>query len=157
MTGLSHNHKRRILTSLQYADKQLDASLHSLAPSSQPLFSGYIQDLSPAQARYVECYAEKIRMQMTRLLEKCDIEVPSPSTSAMGRVRTSLTSLDLTLEDIHPEKLRGYGKIDSAAARDLSLYVRSRKHHGLEGIRRIANATASLPPNMLILPSSWSP
>ncbi len=120
MTGLSHNHKRRILTSLQYADKQLDASLHSLAPSSQPLFSGYIQDLSPAQARYVECYAEKIRRQMTRLLEKCDIEVPSPSTSAMGRVRTSLTSLDLTLEDIHPEKLRGYGKIDPAAARELS-------------------------------------
>lgn len=120
MTGLSHNHKRRILTSLQYADKQLDASLHSLAPSSQPLFSGYIQDLSPARARYVECYAEKIRRQMTRLLEKCDIEVPSPSTSAMGRVRTSLTSLDLTLEDIHPEKLRGYGKIDPAAARELS-------------------------------------
>jgi len=120
MTGLSHNHKRRILTSLQYADKQLDVSLHSLAPSGQPLFAGYIQDISPAQARFVECYAEKIRRQMTRLLEKCDIEVPSPSTSAMGRVRTSLTSLDLTLEDIHPEKLRGYGKIDPAAARDLS-------------------------------------
>jgi hypothetical protein len=108
------------MTSLQYADRQLEASLHSLAPSTQPLFSGYIQDVSPAQARYVECYAEKIRRQMTRLLEKCDIEVPSPSTSAMGRVRTSLTSLDLTLEDIHPEKLRGYGKIDPAAARDLS-------------------------------------
>ena len=38
---------------------------------------------------------------------------------------------------------------DRAAARDLSLYVRSRKHHGLEGIRRIAAVTASLPPDTI--------
>ncbi len=94
--------------------------MHALEPTAQPLFSGYIQDLTPAQARWVVSYALKIRRQMSRLLERCAIEIPAPSTSAMGRIRTSLTSLDVTLEDIHPEKLHGYGKMDSTAAQELS-------------------------------------
>ncbi len=94
--------------------------MHALTPTAKPLFSGYIQDLTPAQARWVESYALKIRRQMSRLLERCAIEIPAPSTSAMGRIRTSLTSLDLTLEDIHPDKLHGYGKMDAAAAHELS-------------------------------------
>ena len=120
MTGLNDNHKRRILTSLQYADKLLEESLRALAPGANPLFSGYVRDLSPAQSRWVESYAGKIREQMSRLLEKCAIEAPSPATFSSGKLRTCLTSLDLTLEDIHPEKMRGYGKMDSVAARDLS-------------------------------------
>jgi len=120
MTGLNDNHKRRILTSLQYADKLLEESLHALAPGARPLFSSYLQDLSPAESRRVASYAEKIREQMSRLMHKCGIELPSTGTFSTGKLRTCLTSLDLTLEDIHPEKMRGYGKMDSASARDLS-------------------------------------
>jgi GTP-binding protein EngB required for normal cell division len=120
MTGLNDNHKRRILTSLQYADKLLEESLHALAPGARPLFSGYLQDLSPAESRQVASYAVKIREQMSRLMHKCGIEISSPGTFATGKLRTCLTSLDLTLEDIHPEKMRGYGKMDSASTRDLS-------------------------------------
>ena len=120
MTGLNDNHKRRILTSLQYADKLLEESLHALAPGARPLFSGYLQDLSPAESRRVANYAVKIREQMSRLMHKCGIEISSPGTFATGKLRTCLTSLDLTLEDIHPEKMRGYGKMDSASTRDLS-------------------------------------
>jgi GTP-binding protein EngB required for normal cell division len=120
MTGLNENHKRRILTSLQYADKMLEDSLHALAPGARPLFSGYIQDLSPAASRRVGSYAAKIREQMSRLLHKCGIEPPAPGTYASWKLRTCITSLDLTLEDIYPEKLRGYGKMDVSAARDLT-------------------------------------
>jgi GTP-binding protein EngB required for normal cell division len=120
MTGLSDNHKRRILTSLQYADKLLEESLRALAPGARPLFSSYLQDLSPAEARRVANYAVKIREQMSRLMHKCAIEIPSPGSFSTGKLRTCLTSLDLTLEDIYPEKMRGYGKMDSASARDLS-------------------------------------
>lgn len=79
MTGLSDNHKRRILTSLQYADKLLEESLHALAPGARPLFSGFLQDLSPAEARRVESYAVKIREQMSRLMHKCGSRKPDPS------------------------------------------------------------------------------
>ena len=120
MSGLSDNHKRRILTSLQYADKLLEESLRALVPGERPLFSSYLQDLSAAECRRITGYAAKIREQMSRLMHKCGIEIPSANTFATGKLRTCLTSLDLTLEDIHPDKMRGYGKIDSASARDLS-------------------------------------
>jgi GTP-binding protein EngB required for normal cell division len=125
MTGLSDNHKRRILTSLQYADKLLAESLQALKPGAHSLFSGYVQDLSPSQSRWVESYAAKIRKQMSVLLETCGIDPPPPTAASSGKLRTSLTSLDVTLEDIYPEKLRGYGKMDAAAARDLSWTLRA--------------------------------
>jgi hypothetical protein len=120
MTGLNDNYRRRILTSLQYADKLLTESLHVLAPGARPLFSGYAQDLSPSEARCVENYTAKIREQMARLLENCGIERSSPAMPSSGKIRTGLISVDLTLEDIYPEKMRGYGKMDAAAARELS-------------------------------------
>ena len=120
MTGLNDTYRRRILTSLQYADKLLTESLHALTPGTRPLFSGYAQDLSPAEARCVENYTVKIREQMGRLLTSCGIERSSPAMPSSGKIRTGLISVDLTLEDIFPEKMRGYGKMDAAAARDLS-------------------------------------
>ena len=71
MTGLNDNHKRRILTSLQYADRLLEESLRALVPGERPLFSGYLQDLSAAECRRVTSYAAKIREQMSRLMQKC--------------------------------------------------------------------------------------
>ncbi len=120
MTGLNDNYRRRILTSLQYADKLLTESLHVLAPGARPLFTGFAQDLSPSEARCVESYTAKIREQMGRLLESCGIERSSPAMPSSGKIRTGLISVDLTLEDIYPEKMRGYGKMDAAAARELS-------------------------------------
>ncbi len=120
MTGLNDNYRRRILTSLQYADKLLTESLHALAPGAKPLFSGYAQDLSPSEARCVESYTAKIREQMARLLESCGIERSSPAMPCSGKIKTGLISVDLTFEDIYPEKMRGYGKMDAAAARELS-------------------------------------
>jgi len=136
MTGLSDNHKRRILTSLQYADKLLADSLQALTPGAHSLFSGYVQDLSPSQSRWAESYAAKIREQMSVLLKTCGIEPPPPAAASSGKLRTSLTSLDVTLEDIYPEKMRGYGKMDAAAARDLSW--------ALQGIRRLVSRLLAL-------------
>jgi hypothetical protein len=123
MTGLNDNYRRRILTSLQYADKLLTESLHALAPGAQPLFSSYAPDLTPAEARCVEGYTRKIREQMARLLENCGIERSVPSMPSSGKIRTGLTSVDLTLEDMYPEKMRGYGKMDAGAARELAWHL----------------------------------
>lgn len=120
MTGLNENYRRRILTSLQYADKLLEDGLHALTPGAKPLFSGFVKDLSAEDSRCVEDYARKIRERMARLLEQCHIELSVPAIPSSGKLRTGLNSMDLTLEDIYPEKMRGYGKMEAAAAKDLS-------------------------------------
>jgi GTP-binding protein EngB required for normal cell division len=120
MSGLNENHKRRILSTFQYADKLLGESLHILAPSSRSLFSRYVDDMSPAQYHWVEDYVEKIREQMGRLAERFDLEPHPPDTLASWALRTNLTTLDIALEDTYPEQMRGYGEMDAAAAADLS-------------------------------------
>ena len=120
MAGLNENHKRRILSTLQYADKLLSDSLHVLAPSSRPLFPRNVDDISPAQYHWVEDYAGKIREQMGRLLERFEIERQPPATLSSWTLRTSLITLDIALEDMYPEQMRGYGEMDAAAAGDLS-------------------------------------
>ena len=116
MAGLNKNHKRKIFSTLQYADKLLGDSLHVLAPSSRFLFSRYVDDISPAQYHWVEDYAEKIREQMGRLLERFEIERHPPTTLSSWTLRTNLITLDIALEDIYPEQMRGYGEVDAAAA-----------------------------------------
>jgi GTP-binding protein EngB required for normal cell division len=120
MAGLNENHKRKILSTLRYADKLLGDSLHVLAPSSRSLFSRYVDDILPAQYHWVEDYAEKIREQMGRLLERFEIERRPPTTLSSWTLRTNLITLDIALEDIYPEQMRGYGEVDAAAAGDLS-------------------------------------
>jgi hypothetical protein len=92
MTGLNANHKRRILASFEYADKLLEECLHTPAPGRRPLFSGYVQDLSPSESHWVESYADKIREQMSRLLERCGIEAHPPTTLRSWKLRTGLIS-----------------------------------------------------------------
>jgi GTP-binding protein EngB required for normal cell division len=120
VAGLNENHKRRILSTLEYADRSLGECLHVLAPSSRSIFSRYIGDISPAQYHWVEDYAEKIREQMGRLLERFKID-RNPSTTLLSwKLRTSLITLDIALEDMYPEQMRGYGEMDTSAAGDLS-------------------------------------
>jgi hypothetical protein len=145
MTGLNDNYKRRILTSLQYTDKLLEDGLHALAPGAKPLFSGFVQDLSAAETRCVENYARKIREQMGKLLERCHIELSVPAIPSSGKLRTGLNSMDLTLEDIYPEKMRGYGKIDAAAARDLSWNLQEIRRLITEKVRSLRTWIRTLP------------
>jgi hypothetical protein len=84
------------------------------------VLSGHVQDLSPSESHWVESYVDKIREQMSRLLERCGIEAHPPTTLRSWKLRAGLISLDIALEDIYPDQMRGYGEMESSAASDLS-------------------------------------
>ncbi len=52
---------------------------------------------------------------LRRFLDRFLIDLPEPSTRLIWIMRTSLTSQDITLEDLYPRKVRGYGEMDSVA------------------------------------------
>ena len=65
----------------------------------------------------------KTREQFTSLLQRFEIQAPPPSILSSWVIRTSLTSLDIDLEELDPDGLRGYGALDPDSARELAWAV----------------------------------
>jgi hypothetical protein len=129
MSGLNENHKRRLFVAFKYADELLSQSLEAAAPQRRSLYPRYVQDISPPALHHIERQVEKIREQMRGILERLEIEVPAPSKASSWIVKTNLTTLDIGLEDLFPEKLRGYGEMDKAAAKELTSALQEMRGH----------------------------
>lgn len=120
MPGLNENHKRRLFAALQYADDLLSQALNAVTPARQGLYARTVQDMSPSELLYIENHFGKIREQISALLERFEIPVPAPSTPASWILKTHLMSLDIAFEELHPDRLRGYGEMDPSTARELA-------------------------------------
>lgn len=124
MAGFNENHRRRILASFQHVDEMLTESLNAVNPAQSNLYSRFVQDLSVADLQRIKSCSGRIREQMRDLLERFQIEFPSPTVPSSWLLKTCLTSLDITLEELYPEKLKGYGAMDQASAGDMTRTLR---------------------------------
>jgi hypothetical protein len=117
---LNENHKRRLLAAFQQMDKLLSQSENAMASRPSGLYACYIHDMSASETRKMESSVERIREQISGILERFQIAFPSPSTPASWIIKTNLASLDIAFEDLYPEKMQGYGKMDAKTAHDLT-------------------------------------
>ena len=120
LPGFNENHKRRILASFQHVDEMLTESLNVVNPAQSNLYSRFVKDLSDSDLDRIEGCAVRIREHMRELLERLQIELPVPSVPSSWLLKTCLTSLDITLEELYPEKMKGYGAMDQASAADMT-------------------------------------
>jgi GTP-binding protein EngB required for normal cell division len=161
MADLNEHQKRKILTSLQHSDKVLEECLRIPTPSARPLFPANLQDVSSAEYHWIESYVEKIRDQFADLLRRFEIEPQPPSVRSSWALQTNLISLDITLEDLNPERLRGYGTLDPETSQELSwalgevrrlvsqLLAFLSRGRGLEGLRLTHRSFESLPDGLM--------
>ncbi len=120
MAGLGEFHKRRILVTFQHIERLLNQSVHALAQTQSDLQQRNVQDIPPSKQLQIESHIRIIRNQMRSLLKRFQIDLPEPSTPSSWILRTNMTSVDMALEDLHPQKMRGYGEMDPAAAGELT-------------------------------------
>ena len=161
MADLNEHQKRKILTSLQHSDRLLEECLRILTPSARPLFPANLQDVSPAEYHWIESFVEKIKDQFAALLQRFEVEPCPPSVRSSWALQTNLISLDIALEDLNPERLRGYGELDSETAQELSwalgevrrlvsqLLAFLSRGRGLEGLRLTRGGFESLPEGLM--------
>jgi integrase len=110
--SLSSLHKRHVLIRLQHADELLSNIENILnAAASRSPFPKYTVDISPAQSRIVLDYITRIRARMLRAVEALDIPVPGPRFGAIHSIRVALSFIRVSLEEIAPKHLRGYGPV----------------------------------------------
>jgi hypothetical protein len=120
MAELGEFHKRRILTTFQHIDKLLGQSLHAIAPAHSDLQPHHVQDIFASKLLHIQNHIDLIRDQMSSFLKRCKIMLPEKTRSSSWTLKTNLTSIGIALDDLSPSKMKGYGEMDSAAARELT-------------------------------------
>ena len=118
---LNENHQRTLLAGFRYIDNLLAealAGLHSGDDGS--IFSPTVPDATPVQRRVITDQAARLRRTLRAALDACAIPVSPPTVGALWNVRCTLISLDIALEDMSPDHLRGYGAIDETTAAGVS-------------------------------------
>ena len=124
MTQLNENHKRALLNHFYHVDSLL-SNLEQVMDTrnSRSLFQKYIQDVPPLQRKGIIDSFAHIRKVMCHFLEKKGIRLDYPQRSVQELIRTSVTFADITVEELSPRYMRGYGKLSAGAAQELEEIV----------------------------------
>lgn len=119
--SLNSNHERRLSVTCRHIDKLLAEMESALNVSTSKLaFPQYAPDLSPAQRRVIEDYIGRIRAQLVRVLDGQGIERPPADIPVSRSLHSHLTFVDIAVEELKPEYMRGYGEVPPAAAVELN-------------------------------------
>jgi hypothetical protein len=122
--NLNEHHRRRLLVSCQYIDRLL-SDIESVlnADASLSPFPRYVQDFSPGEAEMLQARVASLRSQLVSLLKRWKIGVPEPGISAQHSVLTSLSYIDITVEEMKPRYLGGYGPVPELVSPELNSSV----------------------------------
>lgn len=119
--SLNSNHERRLSVTCRYIDKLL-ADMESIlnVSSSKLAFPQYTLDVTPAHRRVIEDYISRIRAQLIRVLDGQNVERPPADIPVTRSLHSTLTFVDIAVEELKPDYMRGYGEVPSAAAIELN-------------------------------------
>jgi len=118
---LNEHQQRRLLVTCQHIDgmlSDLEAVLNQSVAKSA--FPKYIPDIPPAQHSTINDYIARLRAQLKRVLEGQGIPLPHPFISASHAARVSLQFVDVSVEELKPRYMRGYGEVPPQAAIELN-------------------------------------
>jgi GTP-binding protein EngB required for normal cell division len=159
--SLNSNHERRLSVTCRYIDKLLADMETALNVSSSKLaFPQYVPDLSLAERRVIEDYISRIRAQLIRVLDGQNILRPPADIPVTRSLHSTLTFVDIAVEELKPSYMRGYGEVPPEAAvelngivgelkglvRQLDQYVvRGARENLDERLRRLEQTGAEMP------------
>lgn len=118
---LNEPQKSRLRITCQYIDKLLsdiEDILHA-ATSLSP-FPRYIIDINPAQVRVIEDHVRRLRSQLVRTIAWQHMRPERPDIPATRAVLTNLTFIDIAVEELKPNYMKGYGAVPNDAVNELN-------------------------------------
>ena len=119
--SLNSNHERRLSVTCRYIDRLLADMESALNVSASKLaFPQYAPDLTPEQRSVIEDYIQRIRAHLVRVLDGQNIERPAADIPVSRALHSTLTFVDLAVEELKPRYMGGYGKVPPAAAIELN-------------------------------------
>jgi small GTP-binding protein len=112
--------KSRILAGVSYIDKLLVEMEEILSASSSAAFPKYKSPLTPAQVRVIRDYTNRLRRQIAHVLKDLAIPLPAAKFDSAHAIRVTLQFIEVAIEELAPERLRGYGEVPAGLIRPLA-------------------------------------
>lgn len=118
--SLNSNQERRLSVTCRYIDKLLGDMETSLNVSaSKSAFPLYAPDVSSVQREIVEDYISRIRAQLVKVLDSHGVARPTSDIPVSRSLRANLAFINIAVEELNPEYMKGYGEVSPAAAAEL--------------------------------------
>jgi GTP-binding protein EngB required for normal cell division len=109
---LNEAQRRRLLSHARHADEllsEVEAILN--ASESKSIFPKYVSDISLAQAKLVRNHIARFRDQLARVMDGLGIVDSGPAFGSIHSIRTTLAFVRITVQEMAPHYLRGYGEV----------------------------------------------
>lgn len=122
--SLSEAQLRRLFISCQHMDKLL-ADIEDIlsASESTSVFPKYVDDLSPVQHERIQDFIRQLRTQLLRVIARQGIKSEKARIATSHAIHAAMTFVEIAIEELRPEKMRGYGQVSEAGATDLNEVV----------------------------------
>jgi GTP-binding protein EngB required for normal cell division len=118
---LNEHQQTRLRVTCQYIDKLLGDSEDILhAATSQSPFPRYIADITPAQIRVIEGHIRRLRLQLIRTLAWQQMRPAPPDIPATRAILSNLNFVDIAIEELKPQYMRGFGAVPDDAVSELN-------------------------------------
>jgi GTP-binding protein EngB required for normal cell division len=112
---LNEYHQLRLRVTFQHIDAVLTEVEHILVDSvSDSPFNRYNSDTAPIQQKVAHEYVLRIRATMTRILKAQQIPFGKPHCGSRWAANTALLYAAVAVDELDPDRLRGYGRISDA-------------------------------------------
>jgi hypothetical protein len=143
---LNEHHRRRLLVSCQYIDRLLSSIENAIADNALTAFPRYIKDMSDQERDNVREQVAKLRTQLLDFLRRWGIGIPEPAISARHSIETSLGYIEISVEELKPRYLRGYGMVPAPLVEDLTTSVEELQRAVKTTISMVKEARGSVSP-----------
>lgn len=118
---LNEHQRRNLRANCDHMDALLQQVEDVLNPvRSHSVFPKYIHDFAPVEQKTIEDYIARIRTQLLRVLAGQAIEVEKPRITASHAIHSALTFVEVAIEELSPDRMRGYGPVSEAGVADLN-------------------------------------
>ncbi len=117
MISLNESQKRAVLLACLDIHRRMAEMEALLIKSTEPSpFARHSNDLSPTERKVVQDYFARLRVVMQDCLRDAGIPLDVHRSSARWAVQCGMIGIDIAIAEVSPDRLRGYGPVDPAAA-----------------------------------------
>lgn len=118
--ALNESQERHLRVVCQYVDR-LFSEIESILASatSKATFPKYVSKISDLDRRAIEASINEIRAQLVRALESQSIAREKATIPDARAICATLDSIEISLDELKPKNMRGYGEVPENAAKEL--------------------------------------
>lgn len=121
LSQLNEAQQRRLSATCVYIDQLLqdvERTLHESASKSP--FPRHILDVTPTQCRVLEDYIDRFRNQLIHTLDSQMMHPSRPNILATRSILAHLSFIDIAIEELKPNYMRGSGTLTEGSAAALN-------------------------------------